>query len=38
VSEVHHYYGPIISVVATVMGMGFWIFFANLFFTVKKRA
>lgn len=37
VSEVHQYYGPIISVVSTVMGIGFWVFFANLFLTVRKR-
>lgn len=34
--EVHHYYGRTISIVATVMGMGFWIYFANVFMTYKK--
>ena len=38
VADVHRYYGPIISVVATVMGVGFWVYFANLFLTVKRRA
>lgn len=37
ISEVHQYYGPIISVVSTVMGIGFWVFFANLFLTVRSR-
>jgi len=37
ISEVHHYYGPIISIVSTVMGIGFWVFFANLFLTVRSR-
>jgi cytochrome c oxidase cbb3-type subunit 1 len=35
VPAVHHYYAPVISLVSTVMGMGFWIFFANVFLTVK---
>ncbi len=33
--EVHKIYTPIIVVVATVMGIGFWIFFANIFMTAK---
>lgn len=37
ISDVHHMYGPIISVVSTIMGIGFWIFFANLFLTVRSR-
>lgn len=37
VADVHRYYGPIISVVATVMGVGFWVYFANLYLTVKRR-
>lgn len=32
----HHYYGLVISVAATIMGMGFWIFFINVFLTVKN--
>ena len=36
-ADVHRYYGPIISVVSSVMGIGFWVFFANLFLTVKRR-
>jgi cytochrome c oxidase cbb3-type subunit 1 len=35
--QIHRFYGPTISVVATVMGIGFWIFFANLFLTVTRR-
>lgn len=33
--QIHGFYGPIIATVATVMGMGFWIFFANIFMTAK---
>lgn len=35
-AEVHQYYGRIISVVANVMGMGFWIYFFNVFMTFRK--
>jgi heme/copper-type cytochrome/quinol oxidase subunit 1 len=35
VPEVHRYYAPIISVASTVMGIGFWMFFINVFFTAK---
>jgi cbb3-type cytochrome oxidase subunit 1 len=35
VPEVHRYYAPIISIAATVMGIGFWMFFANVFLTAK---
>lgn len=34
--QVHHYYGRTIAIVATVMGMGFWIYFANVFLTFNK--
>lgn len=34
--EIHRYYGPIISVVSTVMGIGFWVYFANIFLTFRK--
>jgi cbb3-type cytochrome oxidase subunit 1 len=34
--EVHTYYGRTIGIVATVMGMGFWIYFANVFLTFRK--
>lgn len=36
VSEIHRYYGPVIGVVSTIMGMGFWLFFINVFFTAKS--
>jgi len=32
----HQYYGRTIAVVATAMGMGFWIYFANVFMTYQK--
>ncbi|MBI5451048.1 MAG: cytochrome oxidase [Gammaproteobacteria bacterium] len=35
-AEVHHYYGICISIASTVMGMGFWTFFANLFITGRR--
>lgn len=34
--EVHTYYKRVIAIVATVMGMGFWIYFANVFITFKR--
>lgn len=34
--EAHSLYGITISIVSTVMGMGFWIFFANIFITMRK--
>jgi cbb3-type cytochrome oxidase subunit 1 len=36
VPEVHRYYAPIISVASTVMGIGFWMFFANVFLTARN--
>ncbi len=33
--RVQHLYGPVIGIVSTVMGMGFWIFFTNVFLTFK---
>lgn len=29
-ADVHHIYGRFIAVASTIMGMGFWIFFANI--------
>ena len=36
VPDIHRYYGPVISVVSTVMGIGFWIYFANVFLTARS--
>ena len=36
VQRIHAYYGPIISVVSTIMGIGFWTFFTNVFLTARK--
>lgn len=36
VGAIHQYYGPAISIVATVMGIGFWIYFANIFLTFRQ--
>jgi cytochrome c oxidase cbb3-type subunit 1 len=35
-AEVHHLYSYIIASVSTVMGVGFWVFFANVFCTVRQ--
>ena len=35
VPEVHRYYAPVISIASTVMGIGFWTFFTNVFLTAK---
>ena len=29
IENVHHFYGPVIAVVSSIMGIGFWIFFIN---------
>jgi hypothetical protein len=31
--KVHRVYKPVIAVVSTIMGIGFWIFFTNVFIT-----
>jgi len=36
VQAIHQYYGPFIGTVSTVMGIGFWIYFYNIFLTIKK--
>ncbi len=35
-TEVHGYYSRTIAIVATIMGMGFWVYFANVFATYNK--
>lgn len=37
VQAIHRFYGPVIGTVSTVMGMGFWIYFINIFMTIKKK-
>lgn len=34
--QIHQYYGPAISIVATIMGIGFWVYFFNIFATVRR--
>lgn len=34
--QIHRYYGPTISIVASIMGMGFWVYFFNLFKTAQR--
>lgn len=36
VEHVHRFYAPAISTAATVMGMGFWVYFANIFLTTRQ--
>jgi len=36
VQAIHQYYGPTISTVATIMGIGFWVYFANIYLTIRK--
>jgi len=35
-AEVHGLYSKVIATVATIMGMGFWIYFANIYLTFRK--
>ncbi len=34
--EIHGYYGSTIAFVSTAMGVGFWVYFANLFMTFRQ--
>ncbi len=34
--EIHSYYGRTIAIVSTGMGIGFWVYFANLFMTFRQ--
>ncbi|WP_455216671.1 cbb3-type cytochrome c oxidase subunit I [Kaarinaea lacus] len=36
VDEIHQYYGPTIATVSSIMGIGFWVYFANVFLTFRK--
>jgi cytochrome c oxidase cbb3-type subunit 1 len=36
VENIHQYYGYTISIVSTIMGVGFWVYFANVFLTFRK--
>lgn len=36
VDNVHRYYGPVIATVSSIMGIGFWVYFANIFLTFRK--
>jgi len=36
VASIHRYYGPVISVVSTIMGIGFWLYFTNVFLTARQ--
>jgi heme/copper-type cytochrome/quinol oxidase subunit 1 len=35
-ANLHHYYSRTIAIVSTVMGIGFWVYFANIFLTFRK--
>ena len=36
VDAIHRYYGPTIGIVSTIMGVGFWVYFANVFLTYRN--
>lgn len=36
VDGIHRFYGPTIATVSTIMGIGFWVYFANIFLTFQK--
>jgi cytochrome c oxidase cbb3-type subunit 1 len=36
VAGIHRYYGPTIATVSTIMGIGFWVYFANIFLTFRE--
>ena len=36
VDDIHRFYGPTIASVSTIMGIGFWLYFANVFLTFRK--
>lgn len=36
VPQIHHYYAPVLSVSATIMGIGFWVFTYNVLMTVRN--
>jgi cytochrome c oxidase cbb3-type subunit 1 len=35
IESLHAIYGPVIAIVSTIMGIGFWVFFANVFLTAR---
>lgn len=35
IQEIHRFYGPIISIAATILAVGFWIYLANVILTLK---
>ena len=37
VQAIHRYYGPAIGTVSTIMGVGFWVYFINIFLTIRKK-
>lgn len=36
VQAIHRYYSPIIAIISTGMGVGFWVYFVNIFVTIKQ--
>jgi cbb3-type cytochrome oxidase subunit 1 len=37
VQAIHRFYGPVIGTASTILGVGFWIYFINIFLTVRKK-
>ena len=36
VPEIQRYYKPTIAISATIMGIGFWVYFVNIFITARQ--
>lgn len=36
VDAIHRFYGPVIAIASTILGVGFWIYFANIFLTYRN--
>jgi len=37
VPKIHRFYGPVISIAASVLAIGFWIYFANVLLSLRRR-
>jgi len=37
VQAIHRWYGPVISAASSALALGFWIYFANVYLTIRKR-
>ncbi len=37
VPAIHRWYGAVISIASTVLALGFWIYFVNVYLTIRRR-